>query len=296
MGEEGLTFLSLEMAPRCNARCLYCFSAHELGLRPRDALSLAEYKRVIHEAVALGLRTVVYPGVGEPLLDAKTLSLIEFCAGLGIATVVYTCGVIDEKVLPRLRACGTSMIIKMDSLCPQHYERLVGLPFGPFANSLSLILAAYRGSSEHVGSFHITRLAANTVVTRVNKNDITPVAQLCRKNGIIHFVETLSRAGAAADHWDKLVGKEYAELREIAESYGHWVSSATIDGRCGLYAHGITIDVNGDLLACPTARWIRLGNICDHSIAELIAIRNDAFPNIAEHYCAARELTVGPEA
>jgi len=292
-GKGRLTFLSLDLTSRCCARCLYCFSAPELGHEPERPLSLREYQGLIEQARVLGLKTVAYPGVGEPLLDPKIGGLIEYATRRGVASVIYTCGLISPETLTFLRRHDVTLILKVDTLCPKTYERLVGVPFARFRESLERILHAYSGSSEAVDGLTLTHLAANTVVTRLNKQHVGAVADLCEQHGVAHFVETLSKVGGAEEHWDELVGEELAQLLEVAALHGHWVSSATLDGRCGLYAHGITIDVNGDLLACPTARWIRLGNVREHSLRELIALRNRAFPDVAEHYCAARALTVG---
>jgi MoaA/NifB/PqqE/SkfB family radical SAM enzyme len=255
-------------------------------------LSLHEYRRLIEEAKLLGLRTVVYPGVGEPLLDSKIKELVEFSTDLGVTSVVYTCGIIDEHTLAFLRSRDVSLILKIDSLDPPTYERLVGVPFERFQESLRRILHVYHDGHQEADGRVLTRLAANTVVTRLNKHHVESIAGLCQQHGVIHFVETLSKVGAAAEHWEELVGDELPELAKIAERYGRWVSSGTIDGRCGLYAHGITVDVNGDLLACPTSRWIRLANAREHTVRELIRICVEGVHTSRPRYCLARELSL----
>jgi len=287
-----ITFLSLEMGPFCNARCLYCFSGPEINTQVYDHLSLEEYKESIRCARNLGAKTLLFPGIGEPTLDKKLKAIISFANGLGLVSVVYTHGVLDLNTIQFLKNHNTSLILKVDSLNSHNYERLVGLPYSKFRTSLKNIIRIYRNTSVDCNDFIITHLAANTVVTLINKDEVHQIRDFCQKYHIIHFVENLSKVGNAKKNWHELVGNDQAELAQIVSEYDTWVSSATVDGKCGLFCYGVTIDANGDMIGCPTARWIRLGNIRNSSLPELVKIYKFDLHNSEKHYCLARELSL----
>ena len=72
---DGLRFLWLELTNRCNLTCAHCYA--ESGPRPsrKDALTTADYKRLLEEAAALGCRAVQFLG-GEPTLHCGLPELI----------------------------------------------------------------------------------------------------------------------------------------------------------------------------------------------------------------------------
>jgi MoaA/NifB/PqqE/SkfB family radical SAM enzyme len=289
---DRITFLSLEMAPRCQAKCLYCFSGPEINKPVNRPLSLEEYKNIISKSKRLGVKTIVFPGAGEPTLDANLSPMIEYASGLGIVSVVYTNGLLDKKMVRFFRSHNVSLIIKIDSLCRRNYEKIVGLScYRRFVKALRYICACYKNTVFGNNGRVITLLAANTVVTSINKQEIDRISDFCVQHDILHCVATVSKVGWAKDNWDVLVGNSPEELVEIASKCKNWVSSATADGRCGPFAHGITIDVNGDVLGCPSARWIRLANIRDRSLDEVIRIYKSEIHSQELHYCLARELT-----
>ena len=286
-----ITFLCLEMQPKCNARCLYCFSGSELNSGPTESLSLREYKDIILQGKDLGVKTVLFPGIGEPTLDENLKPLIEVAYRLGVVSVVYTHGMLDFSMVEFFREHNVSLIVKIDSFDKSNYERIVRLSYQWFRKSLDRIVEAYKGTVLKYDDFTLTRLAANTVVTKINKNDIKDIAAFCDKHQVLHFVENLSRVGAAIDNWEVLVGNDQEELAKVMVDFGNrWVSSATIDNRCGPFAHGITIDMNGDMIGCPTARWIRLGNVRETKLADLVRIYKSEINSSKKHYCLAREL------
>jgi len=292
---DKITFLSLEMTPNCFGKCLYCFSGPELNIKPKKPLSLEEYKNIILEGKKLGVKTIVFPGVGEPSLDENLKPLVEFNNELGLVSVVYTLGILERDTVEFFREKNVSLIVKLDSLDKNHYEKLVGAKFEDFKKSMDAIIKTYKNAKKEYNGYLITKLATNTVVTNINKDDLDDIAKFCNKHNILHFVETLAKIGWAERNWEELVGKNESELANIAEKYNNWVSSASIDSRCGLFAHGITIDINGDLLGCPTMRSVRLNNIRDvkrnSPLEELIGVCKERIYNSSQYFCFGRTKT-----
>lgn len=287
-----ITFLSLETDPICNAKCLYCFSGPELGKFPNNSLTLEEYKNIIKQAKELGAKTISFPGIGEPTLDKNLKPLIEFINKIGFISVIYTNGFIEKDMADFFYKNNVSLIVKIDSLNKERFERLVGLPFEIYKKRLNYLVNLYESGIEKKDKFSIVRLAANTVVTYINKEDIKEIADFCKSSHIKYFVAELAKVGDAKKNWGILTKGQTDDLYKIAKKYNTWISSAILDNRCGLFSHGITIDVNGDLVGCPTARWIRLGNTRKSSLKDLIKIYRQKVYSEKEHYCLARELSL----
>lgn len=303
--KDRISFLSLNTMPFCNASCLYCFSGPELGKIPERPLHLREYKEVIEQAKVLGAETVVFPGIGEPTLDINLSNIIEFCFQKNLASVVYTNGVWDTPypsgtlrnsfhLLNFFYSHNTSLLIKIDTLKAGNYRYLTcSNYFEIFKKNLDEIIGEYKPEELAKCSKNLTRLGACTVVTNINKKDIREISNFCKEHRIKHFVSNLAKVGYAENTWQELVGENKKELDRIVEKYSTGVSAQTLDNRCGLFAYGVTIDVNGDLIGCSTARWIRLGNIREKSLAELVKIYAEKIHCDEERFCLGREIFLG---
>lgn len=287
---ERISFLSLQTKPVCNAKCLYCFSGPELGKVPEDSLTLGEYKGIITQAKTLGAKTVVFSGVGEPTLDNNLPELVRFVHETGLTPIIYTNALFRKDLVKFFYDNGVSLMIKIDTLDPRVYRELIADFYDKFREILDLILKTYK--SEQNDS-EITRLGADTVVTNLNKDNLEEICNFCRGHKIKHFVSSLTKIGWARDNWELLVGENVEGLNNLVSKYFTGVSSQTLDNRCGLFAYGITIDVNGDLIGCSSGRWLRLGNARRQSLDRLIKIYKERIWNDKPNYCLARELSLG---
>lgn len=300
-----ISFLSLNTPPFCDTSCLYCFSGPELGKAQANPITLEEYKDIIDQAKKLGARTLIFPGIGEPTLYEYISTLVEYGFQRGLISVIYTNGVLDTPyssgsprhanfLLEFLHSRDTSLLIKIDTLNQKNYQFLTRRGyFEKFRKSLDKIVEIYKPQEQFKWQDSLTRLGVCTVVTNVNKKDIKEISDFCEKNRIKHFVSSLMKVGYAKVHWDILAGNNEKKLNKIVEKYSTGVSSQTLDNRCGIFAYGVTIDVNGDLIGCSTARWIRLGNVRESSLAELVKIYAEKIHCDKEKFCLGREIFLG---
>ena len=67
--------LSLYLDTTCNLDCIFCFLDSGKSHRS-EQLSLKEYKDLIQQGKELGVRSTLFFGAGEPLLDKKLFPLI----------------------------------------------------------------------------------------------------------------------------------------------------------------------------------------------------------------------------
>jgi len=286
-----VSYLSLETKPICNAKCLYCFAGPELGNLPKNSLTSKEYKKIISQAKDLGVRTVVFPGVGEPTLDEKLTDLVKFNYKNNLTSIIYTNGLFDSNLVKFFHKHNTSLLLKLDTLKLETYKKLIGGNYNKFRKSLNKIIEIYKPQYNKENK---TRLGAGTLVTNINKEEIKELSNFCKSYKIKHFVSDLHKVGHAKDNWKQLVGGNINELNQIVSKYKTGISSGTLDNdKCGLFYYGITLDINGDLIGCPTARWIRLSNIRKNSLRELIKEQKQQILFSKEHFCIVRALAQG---
>ncbi|HID10302.1 MAG TPA: radical SAM protein [Candidatus Latescibacteria bacterium] len=101
------------VTPKCNLRCLHCYSAsssdgelpHEEALR-----ALAEFKEA-------GVKTILFSG-GEPLLREDILDLGRFASSLNISPALSTNGtLITEEIAREIKRSGFSYVgVSLDGL------------------------------------------------------------------------------------------------------------------------------------------------------------------------------------
>ena len=91
----------LEIAPSggCNHRCVFCavdYLKYKAGFLDADAL-----KKTVDQAAALGVKSIMYAGEGEPLLHKDICGIIKYTKGRGIDVAVTTNGVLLKKEVSR---------------------------------------------------------------------------------------------------------------------------------------------------------------------------------------------------
>jgi len=94
---QGLTIseikqISLEMAGGCNLKCPMCPQSTGREKEFLARLPLEEFRRIIDQAVPLGLKFVILSGSGEPLLHTGLEEAVAYLTQRDIATLIYTNG------------------------------------------------------------------------------------------------------------------------------------------------------------------------------------------------------------
>src|SRR5690242_13741413 len=101
-----LSELLIEVVKTCPLACVHCStSSHRNQV---DSLSLDVVLRLLREGAALGVEKVVLTG-GEPLVWPHLHEAISEATSLGIATVLYTSGVIDNRLTPLSQAAARTL-------------------------------------------------------------------------------------------------------------------------------------------------------------------------------------------
>jgi MoaA/NifB/PqqE/SkfB family radical SAM enzyme len=86
------TILEVHPSASCQLRCEYCHSYPFVHCEKHDLLSLLEYTRIFEEFSALGGKTLIFSGGGEPLLYSDILGLLALAHSFGFLNHLYTNG------------------------------------------------------------------------------------------------------------------------------------------------------------------------------------------------------------
>ena len=114
----------LEVADRCNERCLHCYQVQG----QKGEMSTAELKRVIDELAELGVLFLTISG-GEPTLRRDFLELVAYARELRFAVKVYTNGLRMTAALAQdLAALAVQSVeISVYSHRPEVHDEVTGV-------------------------------------------------------------------------------------------------------------------------------------------------------------------------
>lgn len=84
--------INLEVFGGCNLKCTMCPQSTGREKEFLKKLPIAEYKKIIDQAIPLGLKHVALNGSGEPLLYKELEESIRYLTDRGITSLIYTNG------------------------------------------------------------------------------------------------------------------------------------------------------------------------------------------------------------
>ncbi len=84
--------INLEMAGGCNLKCPMCPQSSGREKEFLKRLPLEEFRKIIDQAIPLGLQYVNLSGSGEPLLHNQLEDAIAYLAERGLTSMIYTNG------------------------------------------------------------------------------------------------------------------------------------------------------------------------------------------------------------
>jgi len=208
--------IKLELTHRCNLRCGFCYTDS-----PRRTLERApdlpddDWRRIVGEAVSLGVIEAVVTG-GEPLLRRKlALELIDLLAASGVCVTLNTNGwFVDDELSDRLAAVADLRVhVSIDGAAPEIHDAGRGVPgsWRRAVRAVSLLLD--RGVT--VQAVH--------VVTPENELTFADFLDQMWVLGVPSIRATpVVRVGAAADSDDWAVSRRRLRrtLAEFVERHG----------------------------------------------------------------------------
>jgi radical SAM protein with 4Fe4S-binding SPASM domain len=187
-------FVVWELTLACDQRCAHCGS-RAAEARP-DELSTAEALDVVRQLAALGTRELALIG-GEAYLHPGFLDVVAAARAAGMSPTMTTGrrGVTDERARALAAAGIEHVSVSIDGLAATH--DLIRATRGSFDSALAAL--------GHLGAAGV-RVACNSVVNRLNVDELEPLYEILRAAGIRGWqVQLMAALGRAADRPDLLL-------------------------------------------------------------------------------------------
>lgn len=272
-----LLSVSLLLPSTCNLRCIYCYRNTEPG--GSTASSLVHWSDVLHQARDLGAKEIRIPGSGEPFMDltfydGDSFPLLNLAESLGLHVTVFTNGtLVSAKIASQLFDYSVSVITKLNSRNSEIQDALAGKQnvLQLLENGLdALVDAGFADPSP-------TRLGIDTVITRMNYNEIPDIFRFCRHNNILPYITANLHGGRANRHPELDVSvtdlrRMFSRLLEIDETeFGYtWLPAPPIvAASCDRLKYDVVVDSNGFVGVCPGVD-VKIGRLDKQTLAEIV--------------------------
>ncbi len=283
---------------QCNLRCAHCY-IRALAERSPEELSTSEALRVAKELAEIGAPLVIFSG-GEPLLRRDLFEIASVFRGTRTKPALSTNGtLIDEAVAQELKKHGFVYIgVSLDSTRPEWHDRFRGVR-GAFE-------AALRGIKASVEAGLPTGI--RTTITRDNVEDALRMLDLAEELGVerisYYVLDTVGRGVDLRDYLptheqlryflDRLVEetrrREGIEIEVVRanfagiyladklantkEEFMEYLAMLQGQGDCGRKT--VSIYPNGDVHPCQFIDWVKLGNVREQELRQILRPDNPA--------------------
>ena len=115
--------LQVFITNRCNMSCEQCFARHAMAESPHADMDIAQYARVLANALDRGVQQINLLG-GEPLMHPKVYDFITMNKLAGLKTTLYTNGSLLSRIDPR-KLQGAKLRVSIYSLEDQKGINLI---------------------------------------------------------------------------------------------------------------------------------------------------------------------------
>ena len=276
---------------RCNLKCLHCYinATAEGG----DELTTEEALGVIDQLAEVKSPLIVFTG-GEPLLRRDLFKLAEYAVSKGIKVALSTNGtLITRDVARRLKDVGFSYVgVSLDSTNPEFHDRFRGVD-GAFLMAVNGIKNAINEGLD---------VGLRFTLTSRNIDDVQHYIEFALSLGVrritFYHLSASGRAqGLERDWWyspgqyvkfiETVIdyAKKYSGVIEIETTLGpfdgiyialriggsevlKYLNFVESTGGCG--RRTISIYPNGDVYPCQFVDFVKLGNVREMSIKDIL--------------------------
>ena len=290
---------------KCNLRCIHCYI--DASNDKPDGLTTEEALNLIDQFAELKIPLIIMSG-GEPLLRRDFFELASYARSKGLKLALSTNGtLITKKVAQKLKELEFSYVgISLDSDTPEFHDKFRGVE-GAFNLAINGIKNAVEAGLNVGLRFTITRLNIDKIDDYINlalklgvkritfyhlsasgrgKNlanlAYTPqqyqqfmdklIEYSIKLKGIIEIETTLAPFDGI------YIAKKMAKDEEEFEKYLRFVEST---GGCGRKM--ISIYPNGDVYPCQFIDFVKLGNVKEKKLSEILKSIPDIFIHTEEY-------------
>ena len=116
--------VDIELNSSCNMACPFCIHGYEM--RPRKNLSFNQYKNIVDQAVALGVRGLKLNYLNEPMLRKDLEKCIKYAKNVGILNVYFVTNgtLLNKKRRASIIESGvTKIFVSLDAVTEDTYNK-----------------------------------------------------------------------------------------------------------------------------------------------------------------------------
>lgn len=259
--------VDIEATNLCNLKCPMCFRTVKINNLNKDEIfesgyiNFDLYKKIIDEAVEIGVYSVKLNWMGEPLMHPRIADMISYAKQKGIEDVMLNTNAVllTEKMSEEIIAAGLDKIFfSFDSPIKENYEKIrIGANFENTLNNIKKFMEI-RNSKEK-----ITCIARTSMVVMENN-----------KEEYNDYIDLFSKIVDIVSHFDCIDWN-----KEMDDEEGNYKDSEFI---CSQLWQRICITWDGQAMpcCCDIDKKYILGNVKNNTLKELW--NGDKFKKIRE--------------
>lgn len=274
----------VEISPTgiCNHKCLFC---HYNYLGHEGKFKKGKIPSLVKEFAAMGVKSLVFAGNGEPTLHVDTIEAIVLAKSLGLDVALSTNGaLLKEEHFEILAQCLTWIRFSFNAGSEENYAYVHQTKSDDFQKVIENI-KKLKETKEKTKS-KIT-IGTQFVLIPENKDFVLQHAKMLKSLGVDYFsvkhfynhshnefvvVENISTQFIEdlALHAEKLTDKDFTFLVRSTKN----LTSARAYDRCFGLEFIVFIDENGDVYSCFSHQYDKktiMGNLFERSFQEIWA-------------------------
>lgn len=242
---RNIDYIRISVTDRCNLRCTYCMpQTCETYLRQEELLTYDEIVKLAEIYRSLGIKNVKLTG-GEPLVREHIEELIfrlkKECSMEKVT--LTTNGILLEQQLDDIVKAGLDGVnISLDTLNPEHYNRLTGgynAGANLFGSHLEAVLLGMQKAQKQAG----VSVKVNCVLMHQTREELLALAELAKDGVNVRFIELMPIGQGKEKHTLKeadvkqILCETYGMIKPSAKKLGsgpaHYIEIDGFEGKIG---------------------------------------------------------------
>jgi radical SAM protein with 4Fe4S-binding SPASM domain len=276
----------MEISPTgaCNHRCVFC--AKDFMGYEKKSLDIAMMKERLKEMAALGVRSIMFAGEGEPLLHEHFAEMVKYTKACGMDVAITTNGVLlgdalSSKILDQVEWIKVSI----NAGTKETYAKIHRAPKKDFDQVIENIAKAARRNENHHGRCVI---GMQMLLLPENRHEAATLAKIAREAGAKYLViKPYSQHHASETKiYEEISYEDSMELADLLETFNsdrfrvvfranamrHWDKGELGFPHCLALPFWSYVDSSGNLWGCSAyLKDDRLlyGNLYDQNFKEI---------------------------
>ena len=264
--DSNLDLCWLEITQACNCHCVHCYEG-EIHNRQKNPLSLDEWRNIIDQIEACGVKRVVIIG-GEPCVHPCINEIAEYVSAKKINTTIFTNGThITESLKEIVIKNKIKMKFSLYGHCAEVHDSIT-----KNQGSFDKLVESIRYFLEHKITVDVA-----VVIMRENEKYINEIKDFLNELGVSKFRFDVIREAFCGNQSAHIpLNQEVVDSVKRTRPSFSKITKEKFDAACfrnTCWNGKIVVCEDGNILPCVFARNISLGNIKNYTIKEIVSAR-----------------------